>query len=126
MGHRRWAIGDEPSAMAKIYEYAVTFHAGNFYYFGGYGYFGRLDSILRLNADSWTWSNVGKLNSARLGHSVILIENKFMVIGGSDNQPNEACVLNDGQFSCTEQPNSLTDYRITPILFLVNKSYGDC
>ena len=112
--------------MAEISRYAVTFHAGNFYYFGGRDNNGARDSILRLNASTWTWSNVGKLNSARLGHSVILVENKFMVIGGLGTQPNEACVLNDGQLSCTEQSTSLTNYVFTPLLFLVNNSYGNC
>ena len=114
--------------MAQISYYAVTFYDGNFYYFGGFNS-GALDSILCLNADSWTWSNVGKLNSARFGHGVILVDNKFMVIGGEsltqNTLPNEACVFTDGQLSCTEQSTSLTNYKSTP-LFLVNHSYGDC
>ena len=102
----------------------MIFDAGNFYYFGGVG---ATTSILRLNAATWTWSNVGSLNSPRLAHGVILVENTFMVIGGGDGtKANEACILNDGGFTCEEKSSSLTQYQHSPLLFVVDDNYGTC
>ena len=106
--------------------YAAIFESGNFYYFGGADDSGPLSSILRLNAATWTWSNVGNLNSARNGHEVILIENTYLVIGGELNQPNEVCLLNNGQFTCEEKNTTLDNYRYKPLLFLVSNNFGLC
>ena len=105
--------------------YVVIFYAGNHYYFGGNSS-GWLNSILRLSGSSWTWSNVGQLNSPRHTHGVILVGNTFMVVGGAGTKKNEACNLNNEQFTCTELSTSLTNYGYTPILYLVDKNYGNC
>ena len=122
-----WSDIPEPPVGQSLSNYAVIFDAGNFYYFGGFDSGkGLQKSILRLNADSWTWSNVGQLNSIRDGHGVTLIDNTFMVIGGMSSQPNEACFLNDGEFSCEQKSSSLLDYAFTPILFIVSDDYEIC
>ena len=111
-----------------LFDYAAIFYTGNFYYFGsedtlnsGYA---ALNSILCLNAITWTWSNVGQLNSARSGHGVILIDNTFMVIGGSGHPRNEVCHLNNGRFTCERKTSSLSHYYRTPLLFLVSDDFG--
>ena len=59
-----------------------------------------------------------------------MLENEFMVIGGVGRGlltlPNEACILNDGVFTCEKKSSSLTKYVATPFLFLVSDDYGDC
>ena len=120
-----WSVIEDAPVNTRLFGYAVTFDADNFYYFGGYDS-SNLSSILRLSAASWTWSNIGNLNSARYGHGVILIESTFMVIGGSSTQPNEACQLNNGQFTCETKTSSLDYYFYTPLLFLVSDGYKLC
>ena len=120
-----WSDLQDPPVSWRLYAYAVTFDADNFYYFGGADK-NFLSSILRLSAASWTWSNVGNFNSARRGHGVILVENTFMVIGGLSTKPNEACQLNNGQFTCESKTSSLNDYAFYPLLFLVSDDYKLC
>ena len=125
-----WSVIEDAPVNKRLSYYAVVFDTENFYYFGGYDSSGVnsgvISSILRLSAASWTWSNVGNLNSARDGHGVILVENTFMVIGGSSTKPNEACQLNNGQFTCESKTSSLNDYYFYPLLFLVSDDYKLC
>ena len=110
-----------------MYDYAVIFLGSSHYYFGGYadGYV-VVDTILRLQSGSWTWSNVGQINSARWGHAVISNGEKFTVVGGNGNKKNEACSLKNGQFSCTKLSSKLYNYAYVPILFSVADNYGSC
>ena len=121
-----WIHTEEPPIDGEGYaSYAVIFHGSSHYYFGGY-YQGYLDSILRLQSGSWTWTNVGQMNSARSSHAVTLVNEMFMVVGGYGNVNNEACVLNNGQFNCTELSSSLNNYVVYPLLFSVADNYGSC
>ena len=120
-----WSEIEDAPVSTRLYGYAVTFDADNFYYFGGYDR-SDLSSILRLSAASWTWSNVGNLSSARNAHGVILVENTFMVIGGLSTKPNEACQLNNGQFTCEAKTSSLNYYYYYPLPFLVSDDYKLC
>ena len=116
----------EEAPVRTFSNYAVIFVDSNFYYFGGKDHGGtQLSSILRLDAVSWAWSNLGQLNSARSAHGVILLGNTFMVIGGKGTKSNEACHLNNVQFICEEKVSNLTNY-YRPLLFLVNEQYGNC
>ena len=125
-GH--WIGIADPPTLRSLSHYAVIYNTGNFYYFGGYSGYSRdtLSSILCLHAATLSWSNVGQLNSARYGHGVIKVENIFMVIGGFGNQPNEACLLINGQFICEEKPSSLKSYAYKPLLFPVSGNFGKC
>ena len=70
-----WSEFEEPPVDGtRMYDYAVIFLGSSHYYFGGYadGYV-VVDSILRLQSASWTWSNVGQMNSARYAHAVISV-----------------------------------------------------
>ena len=122
-------IPDFPVDKAFSY-YTVVFDGGNFYYFGGMeaGTARRLDSILRLNEATWTWSTAGQMNSARYSHGVILVENTFMVTGGAGYQrtmPNEACLLDNGQVTCEEKASGLQFYNPT-LVYLVSNTFGLC
>ena len=121
-----WSDIQEPPVNERFMGYAVIFHGGDHFFFGGFDGSNYLDSIFRLSGSSWTWSNVGQLNSVRRGHGVILANNKFTVVGGDGNQKNEACLLDNEQFTCTELSSSLNGYRWWPILHLVDENYGTC
>ena len=124
-----WSDIEEPPVNGvRMSGYGVVFDGSSHYYFGGYDdYHGnKLHSILRLQSGSWKWSNVGRINSARGGHAIILVSETFMVVGGSGNHTNEACFLNDGQFNCDKMPSSLYWYNSRPILFSVGETYGSC
>ena len=118
-------IQEPPVPGIDMFHFAALFHTGNHYYFGGHSA-GRLASILRLDGNSWTWSNVGQLNSPRWGHGVILVGNTFKILGGDGTFRNEVCLLTNEQLTCTEQTSSLTDYVYTPVLSLVDDNYGNC
>ena len=121
-----WRDIQEPLVDQRYYAfYAAIFYAGDFYYFGGTDG-NDLSSILRLNAASWTWSNVGQMNSPRWGHAVTLVGNTFIIIGGFGTQPNEACTLNNDEFTCEEKSSTLESYFLTPLLYVVNDNYGNC
>ena len=110
--------------------YAVIYHTGHHYYFGGSVNYGHkeLNSILRLTPGetTWTWSNLGKMKSARQDHAVILFGDTFMIVGGGGTRSNEACILKNGNFSCAEFTSSLDGYAYWPILLLVDNDYGNC
>ena len=120
----KWIDIEEPPVQT-IFNYGVVFYAGNFYYFGGHEKFrgAGFNSILGLNAASWTWSRVGEMNSVRYGLGVIQVENSVMVLGGAKMLQNEVCVLNNGRFTCEEKNSSLSMYM--PFVFLVSDSYDD-
>ena len=124
----RWSdIQKPPTPDVRMSEYAVIYHADNFYYFGGStGVKLWASSILCLHAASWTWSNVGQLNSACKGHGVIRVKNTFVVIGGLYTQPTEVCVLEKDQFTCEEKISNLDSYAYSPLLFLVIDEYRNC
>ena len=123
-------IEEPPINEDNIYNYAVIFHGGYHYYFGGfYGHYSQgdpLDSIIALQEKTWTWSDIGKINTPRMGHAVILIGERLMVVGGWSDKKNEACVLKNGKFNCTELTSSLFRYQYTPILFLVDNDFDNC
>ena len=115
-------VSDSQSSFSHC---ASIFNAGNFYYFGGYAN-NPISSIFRLNAASWTWSNVGQMNSPRHGHEVTLVDNKFMLIGGAGVKANEACTLDNDEFTCEEKSSTLYNYAWTPLLYVVNDNHGNC
>ena len=66
--------------------YAAIFHKPTFYYFGGMDDYGNYDGIAGLDSGSWKWSFLGRLNTARYGHSVILVGIRFMIVGGEGSK----------------------------------------
>ena len=121
-----WSDIEEPPVSHRFFNYVVIFDGDSFYYFGGFDRRGNLGLILRLSAATFTWSNIGKLNSPRNGHGVTLTGSTFMVIGGRNIHPNEACTLNNGEFTCEEQSSTLNRYAWTPLLFHVSENFVSC
>ena len=104
------SVDDYPYASVYIFEYATVYFK-NFFYFIVDNYKGKCG---RLSSETWVWSEVGSLNPrSRRGHSVIMLGNKFMVVGGSNyGMKTESCILyqtTDGEkFNCTDQAKGLT------------------
>ena len=122
-----WSKIQEPQVGEAIFGYATIFYAGNHYYFGGYDHTTkRLNSIHRLQESTWTWSNVGQMKTTREAHQVILVGDRFIIIGGIKTKKNEVCLLNNGHFKCTEFSSSLKNYAYYPILHLVSDNYKNC
>ena len=137
--HGNWTdIEEPPSYGNELYSYAVVFHGGYHYYFGGYlggrliygnwipystdGDFG---FTLRLEEYTWIWSKIGKMKS-RWGHAAIVIGDRFMIIGGDSDNKNVARLLQQGDLSCTELSSSLFLYYKTPAVFLVDADIKNC
>ena len=122
-----WSWIEKPPIDKKaMSSYAVVFHGGHHYYFGGRGQFDGLKSVCRLQEKTWNWSKLGQLNSVRKDHSVISVEEKFIVIGGHSSPYAEECLLDNGEFRCTELQAWFFNYYISPILFLVDENYKNC
>ena len=123
-------IDAPPIDEREIYGYAAIFYGTSHYYFGGWSNQDttELSYILALQEKTWTWSNLGLMKTTRHAHSVILVDQKFMLLGGGRGgiKNNEACILNNGEFSCTEFSSSLDHYVYYPILYLVDENYKSC
>ena len=103
-----------------------------FYYFGGQSWsketahWTELSQIACLDSSSLTWSSVGHLNTGRNTHAVILVGNRFIIVGGGGTRHTESCELENGYFNCTNLNSVLTNYMATPPLFLVDDDYKNC
>ena len=106
--------------------YNPLYHEGIFYFLGGYANNEPSTQIAALDSASWTWSLAGELNVGRVGHSVIKVGNRFMVVGGWHDTENESCILANGIFSCELHGSSLKQYFAYPILILVEEEYENC
>ena len=73
--------------------------------------------------DSWT--KLGDLKVARLGHGVIQLDNDFIVIGGNSQDsktkipvPTETCKLNGESIICTEREPKLLDFLYSKLMLI--------
>ena len=96
---------------------------------------------------TWKWSTAGKLNTPRKEHGAIVLDSKFIVVGGPQNKQTEICSLGSGvgkvtsslavnttsfnfkeneieKFVCKDV-GSLFDYR-HPLLFVQNQTDINC
>ena len=63
--------------------YALLYHDRAFYLFGGTsGSAAYSDKIVRLDAETGAWSEIGTLAIGRQGHGAIFDGNKFLIVGG--------------------------------------------
>ena len=125
------------SAPKAYFHYATTYYGGGFFYFGGeIGYSGNKSRasnlIARLDSTSLEWSKAGNLNYLRSRNAVILLGERFWIVGGVDRHNatrdirTELCDINRvGQVLCTSQSSTLSDY-FTPLLFAVPNDYNKC
>ena len=108
---------------SSISEYAVVYHDGAFYLFGGW----QSDTktvIARLDASTTVWSKAGTLVTGRFFHNAVFDGENFLIIGGPGSLKTEVCSLSGQSVTCTETFNSLDDYYAYPELFLVPGDFG--
>ena len=67
----------------------------DFYVFGGYVDYAESPTIAQFSTRTQTWSHIGGLLTRRDGHSVTVLDDQFLIIGGySDGSvPTEKCLL---------------------------------
>ena len=80
--------------------------------------------IARLDAGTYSWSQVGELLIARRAHNTIYDGSKFLIIGGivgetADDVETEQCQFIDNEISCVLQNPVLNNYQYYPELYLV-------
>ena len=78
-------------------------------------------------------SNPGRLRQSRRGASAIVVENRFLVIGGrgdaaqdSESDPRlvENCYVSDLEIICSSQAPNLLQYSFWPVLVAVDEHFG--
>ena len=106
--------------------YAPVFTNGVFYIVGGYVDERNSNTIARLDAITWSWSSVGRLQTSRNGHGAIWLNLNLIVVGGWEIMPTEFCKFENNEFTCTEQKSNLHDYGYFPLLFTVSDDYKNC
>ena len=105
----------------------VVYHQKDYFYFGGKTSNDEFDStIARLDSQTWTWHQVGKLKHGRCGHNVIQSQGEFLVVGGADFRGKlmtEKCTYSNETIICTTQFPQLYRYQHYPELFSVPDKY---
>ena len=89
-----------------------------------------MNTIARLDAVNWSWSEAGEINTARHYHRAIWVDSKLIIVGGQrkdlDLMPTEFCNFENNEFTCSEQMSTLDDYVAFPMLFAVSDDYRNC
>ena len=100
-----------------IYYYSILTVEKKFILFGGWipgavqGV--RVDTIARFDPAKNVWKNLGKLIKPRNRHSVVQLDNNFIIVGGKrynngDYVPTESCKFNKkSKMICTERKPEL-------------------
>ena len=85
----------------------------------------RQSTIARYDPIKNSWTKLGSLKVARYGHSVIQIDNEFIVVGGirkkngHEYQPTESCILKEQSMICTTREPQLSEFKQYPELMLI-------
>ena len=87
--------------------FAVIYHQGSFYAFGGGPTDSTVPDINRLDPDTLQWSKAGELTSERRAHAVTFDGTFFLIIGGWNTQGTDKCTLTDKTFTCVSRPSVL-------------------
>ena len=117
-------VSDYPWFDAFAGQAATLYIDGNFYIFGGYGYYGlTLTAIGRFNATSRSWFKMGDLATPRRGHGAIFTRGQVLVVGGMGTKKTEKCSFQQDQVNCIEQDPELADYTFYPELIPVDDNF---
>ena len=125
----KWRSVDPYSYEKHFQNSAAVYFQSGFFFFGGAKSWHSistqresLDRIAKLDTKTYKWSAVGKLNTPRADHSVILIDNEVYLFGGSGSFPLEKCSLRGKTVKCTDLGFSHIDL-FQPQMFLVSPKY---
>ena len=76
-------------------------------------------TITRFDPIQDSWKKLGNLKVARQGHSVIQVDNEFIVVGGKGNFPTESCKLDGQSMTCTTREPKLDNFSHYPVLMVI-------
>ena len=83
-----------------------------------------VNTIAKFDLNDLTWTKIGKLYQKRHGHSVIAMDDEFLILGGIGTNVAERCRFWHGKLSCAPQEPTLTGYAYNVELFLVPDNFG--
>ena len=108
-----------------VYDYAITAVEDTFYMFGGKVDWDQREIIASFNTETKEWKKCGRLNQPRSGHSLILHQGAFVIVGGYPNWPlgTERCNLHGDSILCTSVDPYLTEYKFWPEMMIVPSDY---
>ena len=99
------------------------FYKTNFLFFGGHIGISRTSNIYQLNSKQFNWKLVGKLNHARHGHSVVILDDHFLVVGGNGYFETERCKYSSEKIDCVKQEPKINMWKFYPALMVVDDNY---
>ena len=100
------------------------FYGNKFLFFGGYSHEqGRSNDIYQLSSPKFYWKKLGKLNEARHGHSVAIVDDQFLVVGGNGNFDTERCKYATDKVECVKQEPKINMWKFYPALMPVSDNY---
>ena len=81
-------------------------------------------TIARFDPIKNEWTKLGNLKVARAGHSVIQVDNEFIVVGGNRedsklDEPTESCRLKGQSITCTAREPELSQFAYYPHLIFM-------
>ena len=113
--------------------WSVVFNKKYFFYFGGWWKSGnsviRSSSVYRLDSEKFTWKTIGTIQQARHGHSAIVVNDIFYVVGGNnggDGPPTfstEKCIYANDKMTCNAMTPNLKNYMFFPGLMAVDNDF---
>lgn len=115
-----------PLTERNFFGYASVVIDQQFFIIGGAADGNESTMIASLDPITWSWSNVGRLRTARDGHEALWLNSKLIVVGGQYTKPVEFCELENDRFFCTSQALTLKDFDYYPLLFAVSDDYNRC
>lgn len=104
-------------------ESAAIFAQETFFLFGGWTDLGPTDVIAKLDATTFQWSMVGRLNAVRYYHGAIAVDDVIFIIGGYGEKQTERCTIFNNEVKCVNQEPRLSFYAAWPELVLVGADF---
>ena len=114
----------------SIHAFSILTVGKKFILFGGIGTYQNNKSefqkaIAQFDPVQDSWTKLGDLKVARLGHGVIQLDNDFIVIGGNSQDskinipvPTETCELNGESIICTERDPKLLNFVYSKLMLI--------
>ena len=118
----KWQIKKEYSInnLKDISWYSILAAEKKFIIFGGFSYkFGTQSTIARFDPVKNSWEVLGNLKEKRHGHSVIKVDNEFIVVGGVSMKRTESCKLDGQSMVCTTRQPKTWKFAHYPELMLM-------
>ena len=80
----------------------------------------------KYTSKSGQWTKLGRLQLKRVGHSVIEINKKYLVMGGSRDKSTEICELNDVRIICSLRKPVLNNFLYSALTIVYSDTAKNC